>query len=101
MNVLQEADTIINGPRQSAYGHPFDNHTCTAQMWSAYLTRRIGFSVELSPEDVCWLNVLQKVSRQANKPKRDNVVDTIGYAACVEMIDEERKMREELSEGGS
>lgn len=101
MSVLHEADEIINGARQSAYGHPFDNHTCTAQMWSAYLTRRAGFIVDITPEDVCWLNVLQKVSRQANRHKRDNIVDAIGYAACVELVELERANREKLCEGGS
>lgn len=93
MNVLQEADQIIHGDRNKTYGHPLDNHTCTAEMWSAYLSRRLRTKIELTAEDVCWLNVLQKVSREANLSKRDNSVDVCGYVGNVEMIQEERARR--------
>ena len=89
-SILSEADTIVNGARQETYGHPSDNHGCTAQMWSGYLSRKYGTKIVLDVRDVCWLNALQKISRDANQPKRDNLVDVAGYAANIEM-DEERK----------
>ena len=85
MNILQEADGIVNGDRQKFYGHPSDNHGCTALMWSGYLSRRYNMKIELDVRDVCWLNALQKISRDANAPKRDNLVDVAGYAANIEM----------------
>jgi hypothetical protein len=85
MNILQEADNIVNGDRQKFYGHPSDNHGCTALMWSGYLSRRYGIPINLDVRDVCWLNALQKISRDANSPKRDNLVDVAGYAANIEM----------------
>lgn len=85
-SVLEEAQDIIHGDRNADYGHPSDNHGCTAQMVSAYLHRKYGYPVALSAEDVCWFNVLQKISRQANKPKRDNLTDAVGYIGNIEMI---------------
>lgn len=93
MNILEEALSIVHGPRQHDYGHPLDNHSTTAEMWSAYLSRKLRTKIELTPEDVCFLNVLQKISRQANRPTRDNIVDVAGYAANVEMIQTARKLR--------
>ena len=93
MDVLTEAREIVHGDRQESYGHPLDNHGCTAGLWSAWLTRRLGVQVALQAEDVASLNILQKLSRQAHEPKRDNLVDVCGYAANVEMIQDERESR--------
>ncbi len=91
--ILDEARAAVHGERQRAYGHPLVNHGTTAEMWSAYLSRRAGVRVTLAPEDVCWLNILQKVSRSLCAPTRDNMVDAAGYAANVEMIEDERARR--------
>lgn len=93
MNILAEADMLTSGDRNKSYGSPLDNHGCTAAMWSAYLSRRHGVSLTLSPEDVCFLNVLQKCSRAANSAdvKRDTIVDIAGYARNAEMVQDARK----------
>jgi hypothetical protein len=94
MSVLTEAENLIHGARNSDYGHPLDNHTATADLMSAYLSRKHGVSVKMDAEDVCIFNVLQKVSRLANTPgHRDSLVDIGGYVGCVEMIQDERKAR--------
>ena len=69
-----------------AYGPPELNHGCTAELWRAYIKRRFGVDLELDGQDVCWLNTLQKISREANMRQRDNLVDVIGYALNVELI---------------
>lgn len=78
-SVLDEAAAIVDGARQEAYGKPSDNHGRTAAMWSAYL------GIELDAEDVCMLNVLQKVSRQTHARRRDNLVDIAGYVRNAEL----------------
>lgn len=93
MNILEEANNIIHGERNKDYGHPLDNHSTTAQMWSAYINRKFGTNISLDAEDVCWLNILQKASRDANLRKRDNWVDAAGYAGNIEMAQEERARR--------
>lgn len=89
LNVLAEAARVVSGDRQHSYGHPRENHGCTAAMWTAYLTRKYGADQHaLDARDVCMLNALQKISRDANRPKRDNLIDVAGYMRNAEMIDE-------------
>jgi hypothetical protein len=89
LNVLAEAARVVSGDRQHSYGHPRENHGCTAVMWTAYLTRKYGADQHaLDARDVCMLNALQKISRDANRPKRDNLIDVAGYMRNAEMIDE-------------
>ena len=82
--LLHEASQAVCGPRQHAYGPPALNHACTADLWTAYLLRRFGVKLPVTGRDVCLMLVLQKVSRDSNMPKRDNLVDIAGYAANAE-----------------
>ena len=84
--ILDEAATVTEGDRNTFYGDPSVNHECTALMWSAYLSRLHTEEVVVKARDVCMMNILQKVSRDANMPKRDNLVDIAGYARNAEMI---------------
>lgn len=86
MNILQEADSIIHGQRNSDYGSPLENHSLTAELFGAYLSRKKG---PITARDICWFNILQKCSRDVSKPLRDNLVDTAGYAGNMEMIEDE------------
>jgi hypothetical protein len=86
--VLEEAARIVGGSRNEAYGDPAGNHGTTADMWTAYLARR-GYLVEgarVDARDVCWLNTLQKASRDAFDRRRDNLVDTAGYMRNAELV---------------
>lgn len=73
-SILAEALKIVYGDRRASYGTPAENHSRTAALWSAYL------GVPISPREVCLLNVLQKIGRDAHAPGRDNLVDIAGYA---------------------
>ena len=79
-SIVDEALGITSNERREHYGHPIDNHGRTAALWSVYLGK------EITAEDVCWMMMLMKVSRQIHMPKRDNLVDLVGYAINVEMI---------------
>lgn len=87
MNILDEANGLVHGDRGEAYGHPLDDFTKTAKMWSAIL----GIDVKAEQVGLCMIAV--KISRQCNKPKRDNMVDIAGYAETVQMCGEERERR--------
>lgn len=80
-NVLLDADAIVSGARQDSYGSPRENHGRTASLWSSYL------GIPVSARDVCMLNILQKVSRDAHRPGRDNLLDIAGYARNAELVD--------------
>lgn len=78
--ILGKAREVVEGQRQEDYGSPAQNHTRTADLWGAYL------GIPLTPEDICMLNILQKVSRFRHSPKEDNLIDIAGYAQCAQWV---------------
>ena len=83
-NILKEADNLVNGDRNKAYGSPLKDFERTGKMWSAIL------GVEVTPEQVGLCMIALKISRQCNKFKRDNLVDIAGYAHTLEKVFEEK-----------
>ena len=86
--ILEEAQRLVGGDRQTSYGHPLDNMTRVAQMWTAIL------GVDVTPQQVGLCMMALKISRQCNAGKRDNLVDIAGYAAVVQMCLDEKERRE-------
>ena len=78
--ILEEAARITAGDRQAAYGHPHDDYTRTAALVSAYL------GVPVTAAQAAMIVLLVKVSREAHRPGRDNLVDIAGYARVIEKI---------------
>lgn len=99
-NILEEANGLINGDRQADYGHPIDDFSNTSSYWTTWL-RSKGYlkdGVELGPEDIPPMMVLLKLSRESNRPKRDNKVDGVGYFGTWEMVEEEQARRAAVAE---
>lgn len=86
-SILEEAQRLVHGDRQSAYGHPLDDFTRTAAIWSAIL------EVPVTAEQVGLCMIGVKISRLCNSYKRDSAVDIAGYAATIQMVVEERRRR--------
>jgi len=75
--LLERAESIVNGARNVQYGDPKADFRRTAALWSAYL------GVEIQPFQVAILMALLKISRLAWSPDHaDNWLDLAGYAAC-------------------
>lgn len=94
--ITLEAHALVFGDRQASYGHPLDDFSCTAAMWTAYLQHR-GLLIpgaQIDAEDFGPMMILAKVSRQANCPKRDNLTDAAGYAETTERVIHERARRD-------
>lgn len=87
-SVAMEAVSLVYGDRGAAYGHPIDDYTRTAAMWSAIL------GTEVTPMQAVLCMVAVKLSRQVNAPKRDNLVDIAGYAECAHRIQTRLDSRE-------
>lgn len=92
LDILLMARMITRGDRQSSYGHPKNNHGRTAILWNAYFAaRNFGgprWRRQITDEDVCFMNILQKMARDMETPEYDNLVDIAGYAANIEAIRE-------------
>ena len=89
-SILAEAEAIVHGSRQADYGTPLANHSRTAALWSAYL------GIPVTARQVCMLNILQKVSRDAYRSKRDSLVDIAGYAENANLCERESPLNEWL-----
>jgi len=87
-SILDEAKKIVYGRGEKEYGHPRDNFQDEADAWTAYLRARglLTRDAVLEPRDVAQLNVLQKVIRDGNMPKHDNLLDQIGYTLTAHRI---------------
>lgn len=85
---LEEALRLTTGDRQSAYGHPLEDFSRTAGLWTALLGAKLRSPI--TPEEVALAMVCVKMSRQQNKAKRDNIVDMAGYVNCLHMVIEEQ-----------
>lgn len=83
MNILEEAEKLINGDRAKAYGSPLTMCTNIAKMWS------VIFKVEITPEQVALAMIAMKICREGNKHSHDNLVDMAGYAGVLQKIIED------------
>ena len=81
--LLREAESIVVGSRNTAYGNPEDNFRNIATYWNAYLAQSKNKIVDFDAQDVAHMLILMKVARLATNPAhRDSLVDIAGYAAC-------------------
>lgn len=85
--ILEEAQSHVYGARQGDYGHPREDFTRTAILWTGVLHHKLADGEHITPEDVALCMVQVKVSREVNKPKRDNRVDMAGYALCLDRLE--------------
>lgn len=85
--VCQEADELTRdgGERRKDYGGVVDFGRRAAMAWSAILNS------EVTPEQVYLCMIAYKAVREANAPKRDNLVDVCGYARVIEIYRDEVK----------
>ena len=92
-SILEEAQRLTSVDRQDAYGHPLDDYTRTAELWTALLRHKLkpGESIEWADAIRCMIAV--KLSRDVHSMNRDNMTDTAGYARCRQEAAEEAERR--------
>lgn len=95
-SVLTEAEGLVHGDRNEAYGHPYDEYVRTAGMVNAMLGAKL--KEPLAPEDLTLIMCCLKMSRQINKPKRDSMTDLAGYAEVTQWIVDERVRRSQTQD---
>lgn len=87
-DVLEVALRITSGDRQNAYGPPDQDFRRTGDMWTALFRDMLKDGVAFEPFHVAQAMILLKMSRQLHQRKRDNWIDTAGYARCGALCDE-------------
>ena len=80
--VLDEARRITSGDRDGDYGHPAEHWKRTVGAINAM------FGTKFKPRDWGFIMALDKIAREQNRSKRDNLVDVCGYSRCIERVDE-------------
>lgn len=81
--ILETAESIVNGEREEQYGTPENNFRTIGKLWEAYLGAQYMGRIEFEPHDVAAMLALLKIARIAGgQAKDDNWVDLAGYAAC-------------------
>ncbi len=80
-SILREAERLVHGPRQEAYGHPTDDFTRTGRMWGAILG-----TDDVPPELVGLCMVALKLSREVNQHNDENLIDGAGYLETVRLV---------------
>lgn len=84
-SILLEAERLVHGDRNTSYGHPLQDFSRTAGIWSAIL----GIPVTAEQVALCMIGV--KISRLCQTPgHRDSIVDLAGYAETYSMVRGER-----------
>lgn len=86
-DIAAYAARLVSEDRQDAYGHPLDNLDRAARIWSVII------GAEVTAEQVALCMIGMKIARQVHKPKADTVVDIIGYALTLNMVEVERAER--------
>jgi hypothetical protein len=84
--ILAEAIRITDGARQSDYGHPRDDFSRTALMWTGILGGKLREGAEVAAGDVPLCMIAVKLARQSHRHKRDNLVDIAGYSRTAAMV---------------
>lgn len=83
--IENEASRLVRGgERQANYGHPRGDFDTIAALWSPIL------GTEVTAERVALCMIALKLARLVSNPKHhDSRVDVIGYAICLDRLDEE------------
>lgn len=90
-SILTEAADLVTGSRGHDYGHPAPDHDAIGLAWSAILTHTLKEDMLITGEQVALCLAAMKLVRHAvGHPKRDNLVDLVGYALCVDTIERSR-----------
>ena len=88
MKVGAEADSLVYSDRERYYGHPYIN----LQRIAAYFTAEL-WDILKPGQYITWRHAWRmlvglKLARDKNAPKRDNKVDSAGYAIVGERAEE-------------
>lgn len=83
IKLLEEAIRIVR-ERGEDYGKPGDHFARTVGAINAVLAHKLREPLTAADWGICM--IVDKCAREQHQPKRDNMTDAAGYAACVAEI---------------
>ena len=86
-SILTEAESIVNGSRNEQYGDP----VLAFKIYSEILMSVFG--INLTPIEICKVQIAIKLGRQKFNHKRDNLVDTCGYTEILNRLEDAEKLK--------
>lgn len=88
IDLLKKAGELVSGERADQHGPMYENHTCIARMWNAYLANRdTPYHQNLTASDVAIMMALLKIARtQRGEDNPDDLVDAAGYVAVASQV---------------
>lgn len=86
-SIALEAHDAVYGDRQADYGHPREDFTRTAILWTGLLQHLLAEGAYIEASDIGRCMIAVKLSRDVNAPKRDNRVDMAGYAITLDRLE--------------
>ena len=81
--LLEIATDITTGDRRRDYGRPLVNHLRIAMNWTLFLQPLLD-GKSITPDKVVWMMAGLKQAREINTTKFDNLLDNVGYSACLD-----------------
>jgi hypothetical protein len=89
--ILEEAASLVEGDRGAHYGPPTADFDAIGLAWSAILSPLLRDDILIDGEHVALCMAALKLVRQSvGKPKRDNLVDVVGYVLALDHVERSR-----------
>lgn len=85
--ITSEAERAVYGDRHDDYGHPREDFTRTAIIWTGLLQHKLADGEHITPEDMARCMIGVKLARDVHRPKRDNRVDGAGYWLTLDRLE--------------
>jgi hypothetical protein len=85
--IAAEAHDMVYGDREGDYGHPREDFTRTAVLWSGLLQHKLADGEYIEAEDIARCMIAVKLARDVHGGKRDNRVDIAGYAITLDRLE--------------
>ena len=86
--ILKEAESLVSGPRQAAYGTPWDSLEGIGRAWTPYVEQALAKKGFLDGTDVANLMIILKAMRTAVGYHHDSFVDIAGYARIAQLLND-------------
>lgn len=84
--ITEAAQSAVYGDRESDYGHPREDFTRQAILYTGLLQHKLADGAYVEAEDIARLMIATKLARDVHSPKRDNRVDGAGYFLTLDRL---------------